>query len=144
MLPLDQTPDPAMLPLDQIPSLAESQQVYAAVGDEGFRALVEAFYRRVEADPRLRPIFPPDLSAGREHQYLFLRQYFGGPAEYNARRGHPQLRRRHLPFPITPEARDAWLSHMLAAIDEVGIPEPHASVMRRYFEVFSVAMITRP
>jgi len=33
---------------------------------------------------------------------------------------------------------------LLAAIDEVGIPEPHASVMRQYFEVFSVAMITRP
>ena len=124
-------------------SIAAVQAVYPAVGDEGFRALVEAFYRRVEADPVLRPIFPPDLSHGREAQYLFLRQYFGGPSEYSERFGHPQLRRRHLPFAITPEARDVWVTHMLAAIDEVAIPEPHASLMRDYFERFSHAMVTR-
>ena len=76
-------------------------------------------------------------------QYLFLRQYFGGPAEYSERYGHPQLRARHLPFTITRAARDVWLSHMMAAIDEVGIPEPHASVMRQYFEAFSIAMINQ-
>ncbi|HZT08812.1 MAG TPA: globin [Chloroflexota bacterium] len=126
-----------MFPIDEI------QAVYGAIGDEGFRALVEAFYRRVENDPLLRQIFPADLAEGRERQYLFLRQYFGGPAEYSARYGHPQLRRRHLPFAITRAARDVWLGHMLAAIDEVAIPEPHASLMRRYFERFSLDMINR-
>jgi len=132
-----------MLPLDRIPPLAQTQRVYEAVGDEGFRALVEAFYRRVEADPVLRPIFPANLAEGRERQYLFLRQYFGGPAEYSERYGHPQLRARHLPFTITRAARDVWLSHMLATIDEVRIPEPHASTMRQYFEAFSLAMINQ-
>jgi len=132
-----------MLPVDRIPPLAQRQRVYEAVGDGGFRALVEAFYRRVEGDPVLRPIFPANLAEGRERQYLFLRQYFGGPAEYSERYGHPQLRARHLPFTITRAARDVWLSHMMAAIDEVGIPEPHASVMRQYFEAFSIAMINQ-
>src|SRR5581483_4449152 len=117
-----------MLPISAI------QAVYPAVGDAGLRALVEAFYQRVEADPLLRPIFPPDLAQGRERQYLFLRQFFGGPADYTQRHGPPQLRRRHIPFPITRAARDAWLGHMLAAIDEVPIQEPHASLMREYFE----------
>ncbi len=125
-------------------SLAEVERVYPGVGDSGFRALVDAFYRRVEADPLLRPIFPADLTQGRERQYLFLRQYFGGPAEYSERYGQPELRRRHLPFPITREARDVWISHMLAAIEEAGIPEPHASVMREYFQRFSLAMINQP
>src|SRR4051812_28923135 len=123
--------------------IEDIQAVYPAIGDDGFRALVEAFYRRVEADPLLRPIFPPDLTNGRERQYLFLRQYFGGPGEYSERHGPPQLRRRHFPFAITRDARDAWLGHMLAAIDEVAIPEPHASVLREYFERFSVEMINR-
>ena len=123
--------------------LAQSHHIYAALGEAPFRALVEAFYRRVEADPVLRPIFPPDLSEGRERQLWFLVQYFGGPQTYRERYGEPFLRRRHLPFAITPEARDVWLSHMLAAIDEVGISEPHATVMRTYFETFSVAMINR-
>ncbi len=51
---------------------------------------------------------------------------------------------RHLPFTITREARDAWLGHMLAAIEETGIPEPHASVLREYFERFSLDMINSP
>ena len=123
--------------------VADIIAVYPAIGDAGFRALVDAFYRRVEADPLLRTVFPPDLAEGREKQYLFLRQFFGGPAEYNERHGPPMLRRRHFPFPITRAARDAWLGHMLAAIDEVAIPEPHASVLRAYFERFSLDMINR-
>ena len=127
-----------MLPVTEI------QKVYPAIGDAGFRKLVDNFYRRVEADPLLRPIFPPDLASGRERQYLFLRQVFGGPGEYSERHGHPRLRMRHLPFAITREARDAWVGHMLAAIEESSIPEPHASVLRDYFERFSVDMINRP
>src|SRR5438128_1127201 len=42
--------------------IADIQAVYAAIGDEGFRALVDAFYRRAEADPILLPLFPPDLA----------------------------------------------------------------------------------
>src|SRR5438874_13495632 len=105
--------------------LSQGHHVYRELGPEPFRALVDTFYRRVEADPVLRPIFPPDLSEGRERQYWFLIQYFGGPATYRERYGEPFLRRRHLPFTITREARDVWLGHMLAAIDEVGVPEPH-------------------
>jgi hypothetical protein len=33
---------------------------------------------------------------------------------------------------------------MWAAIEETGIPEPHASVLRAYFEEFSLAMINQP
>ena len=124
-------------------SIQQIQAVYPALGDETFRALVEEFYRRVEADPDLRPVFPSDLAEGRERQYLFLRQYFGGPPEYSERHGHPRLRMRHLPFSITREARDRWVAHMNEAIEVVGIPEPHASVMRDYFEQFSFAMINR-
>ena len=118
--------------------------VYAAIGDAGFRTLVDNFYRRVEADPELRAIFPPDLAEGRERQYLFLRQVFGGPTEYSDRHGHPRLRMRHMPFAITRAARDAWFGHMRAAIEESGIPEPHATVLRDYFERFSFDMINTP
>jgi hemoglobin len=114
-----------------------------AGGAEVFRRLVEAFYARVEQDPLLRPMFPEDLAPGKEHQYLFLMQYFGGPGDYSQQRGHPRLRMRHAPFPIGPEARDAWLGHMLAAIDEVGIIEPARSAMRAYFEQAAPAMMNR-
>ncbi|MFP4436733.1 MAG: globin [Chloroflexaceae bacterium] len=112
-------------------------------GDAIFRQLVECFYQRVEHDPRLRPMFPEDMEPGKEHQFLFLTQYFGGPPRYRASRGHPRLRMRHNPFPIGQQERDAWLEHMLAAIDEVGIAEPARSVMRTYFEQAATAMVNR-
>jgi hemoglobin len=46
-----------------------------------------------------------------------------------------------MPFAIDASARDRWLGHMLAAIDEVGIAEPSRSVMREYFERGSTFMI---
>lgn len=116
--------------------------VYEYVGGaEVFRRLVDRFYARVEQDPLLRPLFPADLDPGKEHQYLFLMQYFGGPGEYGQRRGHPRLRMRHAPFLIGQAERDAWLGHMLAAIDEVGIAEPARSIMRGYFENAATAMM---
>ncbi|HMQ33134.1 MAG TPA: globin [Chloroflexaceae bacterium] len=114
-----------------------------AGGEPVFRRLVDAFYARVERDPLLRPMFPADLGPGKEHQYLFLVQYFGGPASYSELRGHPRLRMRHAPFPIGPAERDAWLGHMLAAIEEAGIPEPARSAMRSYFELAAPAMMNQ-
>ena len=114
-----------------------------AGGAAVFRRLVDAFYARVEQDPLLRPLFPADLGPGKEYQYLFLMQYFGGPADYGQQRGHPRLRMRHAPFSIGPAERDAWLGHMLVAIDEVGITEPARSAMRSYFEMAAPAMMNR-
>ena len=118
--------------------------VYEALGDQLFRDLTAAFYRRIATDPLLKPMFPDDLEASRERQYLFLIQFFGGPGTYSERYGHPRLRMRHFPFPIGKAERDAWLGHMLDAIDEVAVPEPYAGVMRNYFENASLAMMNQP
>ena len=105
-----------------------------AGGDEPFRQLVEIFYRNVEANPVLRPLFPADLTSGKEWQFLFITQYFGGPQRYHEQRGHPRLRMRHMPFTIGLVERDAWVSCMLAAIEEVGFSPDIAAAMRTYFE----------
>ena len=113
----------------------QGRSLYEQVGgDPTFRRLVDAFYARVERDPLLRPIFPPDLGPGKEGQFMFLTQYWGGPPRYQEQRGHPRLRMRHAPFRIGQAERDAWVGHMLAAIDEVGIPEPARGALREYFE----------
>ncbi len=112
-------------------------------GEETMRRLVDEFYARVEKDPVLRPLFPEDLEPGKLWQFLFLSQYFGGPADYMAMRGHPRLRARHMPFAIDRRAQLAWLGHMLEAIDLVGIQEPMRTEMREYFERGSEFMINR-
>lgn len=114
-------------------------------GDAAFRRLVGGFYRRVADDDLLRPIYPePDLSGAEERLRLFLVQYWGGPATYSERRGHPRLRMRHLPFAVTPAARDRWLRHMRASLDEVGLPPRLDATLWEYLQSTAEAMVNTP
>lgn len=100
----------------------EYKTLYEMMGGEPtVRALVEAFYPKVQADPVISGLFPADIEPVMEKQYLFLTQFFGGPALYNEKYGHPMLRARHMPFPIDEKAARAWLSCMHAALDEIGL-----------------------
>ena len=105
--------------------------MFEAVGGLRFFVdLVDRFYDGVADDPLLRPMYPEDLTDSRRWLAGFLAQYWGGPPDYSAERGHPRLRMRHLPFPIGEPERDAWLSHMLAALaaDPPEFPEYEAMV----------------
>jgi hemoglobin len=103
-------------------------------GPEAFAALADAFYARVERDLVLMPLYEGrDLGDAREHLALFLMQYFGGPAIYAEKRGHPRLRMRHFPYAIGATERDAWLGHMNAAIANVPVFAPVADLLRAYF-----------
>lgn len=110
-----------------------TESIYEAIGgEETIRKMVEAFYPRVQAHPWLAPLFPEDITPVMERQFMFLSQFFGGPAIYTERFGHPMMRARHLSFPVTKERADAWLSCMREALQEIGMePELSAMVMER-------------
>jgi hemoglobin len=119
-----------------------SQTVYDLIGADGFERLIDAFYCRVATDPVLRPMYPEgDLAPAARRLRLFLIQFFGGPRTYSDERGHPRLRLRHNPFRIDQAARDVWVRHMLAALDEAGIPDPARGIMQDYFERTATHMI---
>lgn len=124
---------------------AERRSVYESVGGMVFfRRLVDAFYARVEKDEVLVLLYPEeDMVGARERLTLFLAQYWGGPTTYSERRGHPRLRMRHVDYWIDQDARDRWVAHMNAAIDEVTAPEGIAEVMRGYFDMAADAMMNR-
>ncbi|MNI64516.1 hemoglobin [Fontibacillus panacisegetis] len=92
-------------------------------GADAIRRLVEAFYPKVQNNPVIGHLFPEDIEPVLEKQYMFLTQFFGGPSLYSDAHGHPMMRARHLPFPITPERAEAWLGCMSAALEEIGISE---------------------
>ena len=120
----------------------EERSIYELVGGEAtFLHIVDLFYAKVEQDKGLRPMFPESLDEGKRWQFLFLSQLFGGPQRYAEERGHPRLRMRHAPFPIDQKAKDAWLSHMLSALDEANIQQPMLDTMRAYFERAATHMI---
>ena len=107
---------------------------HARVGGEAtFRALVAAFYAGVADDQPLRSMYPEDdLGPAADRLRLFLEQYWGGPTTYSETRGHPRLRMRHAPYAVTPDQRDRWLRHMLAAVDTLGLPAAEDAELRDY------------
>lgn len=122
----------------------QEQDIYPAVGSEGFARLVAAFYRRIPADEVLGPLYPKDDLAGAEQRLRdFLIYRFGGPTTYIEQRGHPRLRMRHAPFPIGQTARDRWVEIMDRALDEAAFPADARTVLRQFFTAMATFMMNQ-
>lgn len=117
-------------------------------GAETFRRIVHEFYARVADDPVLRPMYPEeDLGPAEDRLRMFLEQYWGGPTTYSDQRGHPRLRMRHIPFRVDQKAHDAWLSHMLAAVDTIDsetLDDAHRAALVDYLRRAAAMLINTP
>jgi hemoglobin len=95
-------------------------------GESGVRALVDAFYDRMDREPAyagIRALHPADLAGSRDKLFWFLCGWSGGPEHYVQRFGHPRLRARHLPFVIRSAERDQWLRCMRQAMQDRALDE---------------------
>lgn len=100
-------------------------------GNRTIWAATESFYRRVLADPELKPFFNsvnmPNLVA---RQSMFISMLLGGRVVYTGKdigAAHEHVRIQGL----TNAHFDAFLKHFRAALDEVGVqPEKADEVMR--------------
>jgi hemoglobin len=114
-------------------------------GHEAFVKLIHEFYRGVAGDPELRALYPEeDLGPAEERLLMFFEQYWGGPTTYSEQRGHPRLRMRHIPFAVTPEMRDRWLLHMLAAVDSLELPKEQDDLLRDYVTRAAYSLVNAP
>lgn len=122
----------------------EESEVYSVLGEEGFSKLIGAFYGQVVIDDILGPLYPKDDLPGAEERLRdFLIFRFGGPQRYIEQRGHPRLRMRHAPFPVTQAARDRWMELMDRALGNVPMPDEAHQLLRAYFESTATAMMNR-
>jgi hemoglobin len=125
-------------PVDPVGSLVPD------IGEEPVRALVAAFYRRIPGDELLGPMYPArDLAGAEERLRDFLVRRFGGPDAYSRRRGHPRLRMRHAPFAIDRRARDRWMEHMDAALEETAMPADARTRIRAFLAEVATSLINR-
>jgi len=124
----------------------EDDQIYPAIGDEGFARLVAAFYRRIPQDDILGPMYAEDNDLAGAEQRLrdFLIFRFGGPPRYIEERGHPRLRMRHVRFSIGQPARDRWMELMSAALVEAAFPPEVDSKLRAFFDSTATFLMNRP
>ena len=122
----------------------EEHEIYSAIGEDGFRRLIRAFYSQIPQDDILGPIYPSDDFPGAEERLRdFLIFRFGGPARYIENRGHPRLRMRHAPFPVDAAGRDRWLQLMDRALKQTALPPEVERILRDYFESTAQAMMNR-
>jgi hemoglobin len=122
----------------------DEPDIYAVIGEDGFRRLIAAFYRQVPGDPILGPMYPAHDLAGAETRLRdFLVGRFGGPQRYIEQRGHPRLRMRHAPFPIDPAARDRWLELMGVALDEAQLGDDVTGFLRDFFNAVAAMVVNR-
>lgn len=107
---------------------------YALIGGEvGVRTLVDRFYDLMDSAPeaaQVRALHASSLKVSREKLFLYLSGWLGGPQLYVERFGHPMLRARHMPFPISSVERDQWLWCMERAIAEQEMPEELRAFLR--------------
>ena len=120
------------------------QEVFEAIGEEGFGRLVRGFYAQVPDDPILGPMYPKDDLAGAEQRLRdFVIGRFGGPPRYIEQRGHPRLRMRHIPFAIDTAARNQWVMLMDRALDEARFPSEVDALLREFFHGVATFMVNR-
>ncbi|MDA3145947.1 globin [Leucobacter sp. UCMA 4100] len=137
-----ETPKPRLTLREGATGNAVTDTLWQQVGGSAtFERIVRRFYAGVKEDPVLAPMYPQDDWEGAIWRLqTFLEQYWGGPTTYQEHRGHPRLRMRHNAFPINTLARERWLHHMHAALDEADLAPMADTQFRDYVERAALAM----
>lgn len=117
------------------------------IGEKGMRDLLERFYDKLFESP-IKALFPADKEAMKNAGQIsadFFIQICGGPTYFNQNRGAPQMRKRHAPFRITPEARLHWLVNFEEALEPIITKklssEENIQSFWNYLNTFSIWMI---
>ena len=98
----------------------EGVNLYEAIGGRpALVAAVDGLYGRLLADPELAPLFP--RGAGERHRryvVTFLEEALGGPHSYRG----PGLAESHRDLGITGAEFERTAAHLVAVLDELGVP----------------------
>lgn len=117
------------------------------ITEQGMRDLLDRFYMGLH-ESAIKDIFPEtkeEMQIAARHSADFFIQISAGPAYFNQNRGAPQMRGRHAPFRITPNARLHWLVTFEEAlqpiIEKKLSSEANIQSFWNYINVFSQWMI---
>ena len=117
------------------------------IGEEEMRDLLRRFYTKLHQSP-IKHLFPEDfdeMMIASQHSADFFIQICGGPKYFNKNRGAPQMRGRHAPFAITPEARLHWLvlfeEALQPIIEQKLSSEANIQSFWNYINIFSQWMV---
>ncbi len=104
--------------------MSKYQTPYQALGEDGIRALCNAFYDIMDELPEvadIRRLHAQDLSPMKEKLGDYLVGWMGGPPIYADKKGSVCMTTPHEPYAIGPRERDQWLLCMDKALDAVAV-----------------------
>jgi hemoglobin len=105
---------------ESIPSLFEW-----AGGITVFERLTDVFYRRVQEDALLSPIFEHMNPQHAKQVGHFIAEVMGGPSLYSQEhdnQGHAYMIVQHMQRHLTEQQRRRWFDLLLDCADEAGLP----------------------
>lgn len=125
------------------------QSLYSQIGGEaGVKQLVETFYDLIEQHPEghavnLLHLRGHGVAHSRVEQFNFLSGFLGGPSLYAEKFGHSNVRLMHEHVEINAAAKDAWLTCMAMAIDQVGLEPALKEQLMANFTVVAALLVNR-
>ena len=123
-----------------------SRAIFAAMGRDNVFRMCADFYAELEQS-EIRWMFSEDMPAASKKIAAFLVGLLGGPPIYQELYGPPQMRARHLPFPIDDRARGVWLACFMKTLDgapeKYAFPPEHLPGFIQFLEAFSAWMVNR-
>ena len=95
-------------------------------GEEAIHRLEDVFYRKVLADPLLKPLFGEGQPHHVDHLTAFTAESFGGPDRFSRELGFGHLIAVHRHLGITDGQRQRFVELYMESLDEAGMPEDRA------------------
>ncbi|MGI9326100.1 MAG: group II truncated hemoglobin, partial [Pseudomonadales bacterium] len=102
------------------------QTPYEILGDDGIRALANAFYEAMDeltAAAEIRAMHAENMDDIKRKLGTYLIGWMGGPPVYLAMNGTVCLTDPHEPYHIGPRQRDQWLACMDEALKRIDASE---------------------
>jgi hemoglobin len=124
--------------------LPTKDTLYDRIGPAKLRAIVQAFYPLVKAEPLISDLFPDNLSETMNKQEAFLTGFLGGPPLFHQTYGNPMLRYRHAPFEITLTRAKAWFACFVDAVDSVNLEPSLRDELLQAVSRTAAAMVNAP
>ena len=128
------------IPAGGPPQKPLNRELFAIMGEDRIRKMLSLHYQNLEQS-KVRALFPEDMETAAQKSADFFIQIMGGPPYFSQKQGPPRMRARHMPFAITPQARDIWLDCFLRALDELPFPENERPEFEEFLRDFSLWMI---
>jgi hemoglobin len=110
-----------------------AQTPYEILGDDGIRALADAFYEAMDSLPQaaeIRAMHAANLDDIKRKLAAYLTGWMGGPPVYLALKGTVCLTDPHAPYHIGPEERDQWLLCMDEALERIGASDELKAMLK--------------